>query len=130
MEKEKLSSKLLNFVFVMCGGLLGSLSRYAISLVVPKNICAVSLVNILGSFLVIWFNNKLMPKKKRLKLFAITGYLGSFTTFSYFSLETMQFLNSGQYATFAFNIILNMLGSLTSAFVGWKLFTDSENLFF
>ncbi|KAJ6235035.1 fluoride ion transporter crcb-related [Anaeramoeba flamelloides] len=125
MEKENLSTKFLNCVFVMCGGVLGSLSRYSVSLIVPKKICAVSVVNIVGSFFVVWFFNSLMPNMPQLQLFAITGYLGSFTTFSAFSLETMQMLNSGKYATFAFNITLNLLGGLTSAFIAWKLFTDS-----
>lgn len=53
-----------------------------------------------------------------LRLFLTTGILGGLTTFSTFSYETINLLNSGAYIWGIINIVLNVLLSLIGVVVG------------
>ena len=65
-----------------------------------------------------------MPRLWRLlaapvwRLFIITGCLGALTTFSTFSLETVQLLQNGHIGTAVSNVVLNVVASLTLTYAG------------
>lgn len=52
------------------------------------------------------------------RLLIITGFLGSFTTFSAFSAEVVLLLQQGRYTAAGLNIALHVVGSLSMTFLG------------
>jgi fluoride exporter len=93
----------MNWLAVAIGGALGSVTRYGVALLLPtvagKFPWPTFIVNLLGSFLigvvyvVIVEKQMLSPE---MRLWLMTGFLGGFTTFSSFSLETLQLWQQGQ----------------------------------
>ncbi|HIP93799.1 MAG TPA: fluoride efflux transporter CrcB [Leucothrix sp.] len=102
---------------IMFGGSLGALMRYLISTWVNNKIDAnfpfgTLIVNTIGSFLMgflaVWLVEKLgLNPLMRLAIFV--GFLGAFTTFSTFSMETLNLFEEG----FALRALLNMLINVT-----------------
>lgn len=95
---------LKTLLIIGLGGFLGSISRYGISLL-TTNIWGNAFpwgtfaVNIIGSFLIgiiygLAVQNNWLTADMR--LFLAIGFCGSFTTFSTFSYDTLQLINSGQ----------------------------------
>ncbi len=92
---------MINFLYVALGGSIGASLRFSFSLLF-KNFLSLNylfistlLVNIIGSFL-IGYTIFLLESKNItqdfLKYFIIIGILGSFTTFSTFSFESVEML--------------------------------------
>ncbi|WAA11040.1 fluoride efflux transporter CrcB [Fervidibacillus albus] len=117
------------WLYVGIGGSLGALTRYGVSLLFsPFQFngfpIATFSVNILGSFLLgltlgYVQNNEL--KNRRLYTGLTAGFLGSFTTFSTFSVETVQFIESGMFLM----SVAYMVGSVV---FGWMLASSGTKL--
>jgi CrcB protein len=79
-------------------------------------------VNVLGSFLIgviaTLIANK--PQHDLFQFLLITGFLGGFTTFSAFSLETLKFLLSGNTASAFLYIFLSIFLCLFFAYLGMQ----------
>ncbi len=111
------------------GGALGACSRFAVSSWVmktwPGQLAHGTLaVNVLGSLLigmVFVFIHEKMHLSASMKPLLMTGMLGSFTTFSTFSLETLQHFTDGQYGQGLIYILLSVGLCLMAAFVGMSL---------
>ena len=118
-------SQTVHYLSVALGGALGASLRYAVnmSLASPmeKLPAATLLVNILGSFmagfLTIWFLQRSIGNIS-LQLFLTVGFLGAFTTFSAFSVETMRLFDAGQLGSALVNVLLNLAGCLLAVFIG------------
>jgi CrcB protein len=54
----------------------------------------------------------------QLRLFAMTGFLGGFTTFSAFSLEVVLMIEPSQYFSAAFYGLISIVLSVMAAFFG------------
>lgn len=89
-------------VAVAVGGALGAVSRWAVTvgmlrLTGPGFPWGTLMVNVTGSFLVgvavVWAQNAGLPETYR--HFLTVGLLGSFTTFSTYSLETLTLVETG-----------------------------------
>ncbi len=113
----------MNLIAVAIGGALGSLFRYLLSLTLnqPNWPYGTWIANVLGSCLIgvffVWGKEKglLAPA---LYLFFVTGMMGGFTTFSTFSLEVIQYLQSGQWER-ALAYALSSVGvGLAAVYVG------------
>ena len=108
---------MINLIFVATGGATGAILRYILTnlskTLFTSSIYGTLTVNILGSFLIGYFITSNFGKilsQNFIKFFLIIGLLGSFTTFSAFSYEVVNLINSKKYFSiyiyFYFNIYL------------------------
>jgi len=121
---------LSNLLLVAVGGSIGASTRY-IFFLISKNFFYPNylfintfLINVIGSFLIgyliVLFENKSFSEDF-LKYFFIIGILGSFTTFSAFSLETIELLVNKKYLIAFFYIFLSLFLCLLFTFLGLNL---------
>jgi CrcB protein len=104
----------LNCLYVLAGGGLGSLARYLSTQFINSSAAAkfpfgTLFVNCLGALIIGFLINifDVFSLKIGWKLFLITGFLGGYTTFSTYSLETAQFFMSGNIKYAVINILSN-----------------------
>lgn len=118
---------MFNFFLVALGGSIGASTRYFFYLV-SKNLLSTSnlfintlIVNIIGSFLIgyliVLLENKSLSQDF-IKYFIIIGVLGSFTTFSAFSLETIDLIVNKKILIAFFYIFSSLFLCLLFTFVG------------
>lgn len=117
------------WLLVMVGGSLGAASRYGVGLLTarlwgtgfPYGTLVVNLAGcfIIGLIFALADRSRLLTPDVRLLL--ITGYLGALTTFSSFSLETVNVGRAGLPLQSLTNILLNNLGGLTLTYLGLRL---------
>ena len=116
----------INIICVGCGGFLGAISRYIISIYTSKQFLfkiplGTLIVNVLGGFLIGLImeltikNNFISPQ---IKLFLTTGIMGGLTTFSTFSYETIVLIKEGNILLAILNILLNLILSLLGVVLG------------
>ena len=116
----------MEFLIVAIGGALGALSRYLTVTTVAKIFGAgfpygTLLVNTLGSFILVFFVMLTIEKltiDPMWRLFFAVGFLGSFTTFSSFSYETIVLFQDGEYFKGITNVLLNNVFSLSAGLIG------------
>lgn len=107
----------MNYIFVGVGAAIGGVLRYWFSDVIYKFLpetfpYGTLFVNIIGSFLlgiiVFHFDDRELLGSN-LKVFLSVGFCGGFTTFSTFSLETINLFRDTQYWFGIYNILLNVV---------------------
>lgn len=114
-------------LLVALGGAIGSVSRFKLSgLVLHHTIdwrfpAGTFVVNVLGCLLAgvlaaLAEKHHFFDADVRLLLF--TGFLGGFTTFSAFGLETMNLLKRGDVAVAMVNIVLSVVLGLAALWIG------------
>jgi len=125
---------MLTIILITCGGVMGALCRYHLILLLTKNFnhppfYGTLLVNITGALLigiliVLFQHNILYPWDK----FVFTGFLGSYTTFSSYILDTCNLWRSQKYklalSYFFSSLIFGFLFTLLGVIWGLKLFPN------
>ncbi|MCQ4268185.1 fluoride efflux transporter CrcB [Pseudomonas sp. FIP_A4] len=114
---------------VTCGGVIGTLLRFAISTWVstqwPRQFYLATLaVNLVGCLLIgyLYATFLLRPEiSPELRGALIIGFLGALTTFSSFSLDALRLLESGQIAIAFGYLASSVLGGLLAAWAGLAL---------
>lgn len=123
----------MQFLFVFLGGGLGSLFRFLISRWLPVKPeqfpWATFTANLISCFLLgllfYFFLNRSEVSQNQ-KLFFTAGFCGGFSTFSTFSLENFQLLESGHWGLG----ILNVLASVCLGILGIWLGVQAARLIF
>jgi fluoride exporter len=112
--------------FVFIGGGIGSVLRFAISWWMNfknyNSIFATLISNIIASILIAFvISLSIQNKNSNTQLFWAVGFCGGLSTFSTFSLQSVQLFQTQQYAWLAFNITANLLLTFLAVGVGLKL---------
>ena len=115
-------------LLVGLGSFMGGTGRYLVSKAIQQNIAspfpyATFTVNVIGCFLigVVYGWSSKNSLDATWQLFLTTGILGGFTTFSAFSMETLNMMNAGLAATAIAYVALSSTFGLMSTFAGYAL---------
>jgi len=120
-----------NFFWVGVGGALGSIARYWMGIVVARHLgetfpWGTLFINIIGSFIIAFFGTLTAPQgphpvPPEARLFVMVGICGGYTTFSSFSLQTLDLLRGGERLAALSYILASTLFCILSAAVGYYL---------
>ena len=117
----------MSLIYIGFGGFIGALARYSFNLIFGSILglpvpLATIFVNILGSFLmgIIFYFTSNNPSEFY-KLFFMTGILGSFTTFSAFSLDSINTFFEKEYLNLFLYISISVFLSIFSLYLGFVL---------
>jgi fluoride exporter len=117
----------LKLISVMLGGFLGAIIRFRIGEWIQTDNgfpMGTLLINLLGCFLLGWFLTFITIRKNinpQLTLFIGTGSIGSFTTFSTFSVETILLIRNGHMVYSALYVLISITFGVLLAYLGLKL---------
>ncbi|MAK86800.1 fluoride efflux transporter CrcB [Stutzerimonas kunmingensis] len=114
---------------VACGGVIGTLLRFALAIWVsnqwPRHFYLATLaVNLLGCLLIGYLYATFLARpdiSPELRGALIIGFLGALTTFSSFSLDALRLLESGQLTTAFAYVGGSVFGGLLAAWAGLAL---------
>lgn len=121
----------MNYVYVALGGALGSVARFWLSGLLARGAGAsfpwgTLAVNVSGSFLIGLFATLTAADGRfsaspGLRVFFMIGVFGGYTTFSSFSLQTLDLAESGQWLKAGGNILLSVASCLVAVWLGHLL---------
>lgn len=111
-------------LWIGMGGFLGSIARYLTGLLFAKFDSfpfGTFVANVLGCFLIgmiYGWSSRMDGIHPNLILFFATGFCGGYTTFSTFTFENLELLQSGSYLTFGLYTALSFLTGLLAVVIG------------
>ncbi len=119
---------MIKILCIAAGGAAGALARYAVggkvqgwsSSTFPWGTMAVNLTGclLIGLLAGLFERAATLPEVRALVLI---GFLGAYTTFSTFSLESMNLLRDREYGWLAVNVLVSNVGGLALAAAGLML---------
>jgi len=118
---------MINLVLIFLGSGLGAISRYGLSNLVHSLVgrafpYGTLVVNASGSFIMgllfIIILERFGALAPQLRAFLLIGFLGGYTTFSSFSIETLTLLEQGAWVSAGLNILLNIIVCISLAWLG------------
>lgn len=120
---------LIEYAYLALGGVIGTFLRYWLYLFSMRWLgaafpYAIITCNWLGSFLIALLGAyfiELFQRNQGIRLLFMVGLLGSFTTFSTFSLDNLHMLKNGQYGLSLLYTLSSVLGGIGLAALGWWL---------
>jgi CrcB protein len=118
-------------LLVAVGGALGSLARWWVSLALAKSVgpafpWGTLLANVSGCFVIGFVagwagpNGRLVASDA-VRNFAMVGFCGGYTTFSAFSLQTVEMLQAGDLARAGANVAGSLVLCLVATWAGYAL---------
>lgn len=117
-----------SYLWVALGGALGSVSRYWLAAFVagltgPQFPWGTLLINVAGSFLIGWFgawtsSHGPVDVPADIRVFVMVGICGGFTTFSSFSLQTLELMQAGELGRAGSYIVGSVLLCLLGVWAG------------
>jgi CrcB protein len=121
------------YLWIAVGGALGSMARFWLAAFVaarlgPQFPWGTILINILGSFIIGFFATFTGPGGRIVasfdaRAFVMVGICGGFTTFSAFSLQTLDLARANHWAQAGANILLSVVICLLAVWLGHLLAT-------
>jgi CrcB protein len=124
---------MLAYFWVAIGGALGSMARYGIGGLVSAKFGATFpwgtlVVNVTGSFIIGFLGaltapeGKMTPQSRVLATqLLITGVCGGYTTFSSFSLQTLNLLRDREWLYAGGNILVSVILCMIAVWLGYLL---------
>jgi CrcB protein len=119
---------MLEYILVMLGGALGTGARFWASGFIAERVgeffpLGTFVVNVTGSFAVGFLAALADPEGRflmspRLRQFFIIGMCGGYTTFSSFSLQTLDLARDGDWFKASLNTLLSLVCCLTAVWLG------------
>ncbi len=118
------------WLLVAVGSALGGVSRHACGLAIAQRFgqsfpWGTLAVNVIGSFAIGVFaaviGSSSRPGATVIRDLVMVGFLGGFTTFSAFSLQTLQLMRDGKAAVAAANIVGSVILCLLAVAVGFTV---------
>jgi fluoride exporter len=116
---------------VAAGGALGSVARFWLAAVMtaltgPRFPWGTLLINVLGSFVIglvaaLTLTPGRVGMHPDLRIFLMVGVCGGFTTFSAFSLQTLELLQSGDGWPAAGYVLSSVVFCLAAVWCGWMI---------
>ena len=116
------------YFWVAIGGAIGSIARFWCSGVAAKLIgetfpWGTLIVNVVGSFIIGFAATAMGPDGRMFfggtaRQFVMTGFCGGYTTFSSFSLQTLNLMNDGQWLYAFGNVGLSVALCFLSVWLG------------
>jgi CrcB protein len=114
-------------LYVVLGGAIGTFTRYAISMAalpISRQLpWGTIIINITGCALIGFFGTLTLahgryPVSENMRLFVMTGICGGYTTFSAFSLQTLDLMRGGATARAFANVALSVVLCITAVALG------------
>lgn len=131
----------MSYFWIFLGGGLGSIARFAGSGVVARHFgetfpWGTLLVNVTGSFIIGFFATLSGPGGRWLaapaaRQFVMLGFCGGYTTFSSFSLQTLNLARDGEWFRAGGNAVLSFALCLAAVWLGHLIaatFNSSKGL--
>ena len=119
------------YAWVMGAGALGTAARMGLSNFIadrygPAFPTGTLVVNVTGCFIIGFFYAMTGPNSSFIapplvRQTVMIGFLGGYTTFSSFSLQTLNLLNDGEWLYGGLNVLLSVAGCLVAAWAGLAL---------
>jgi CrcB protein len=123
------------YLWVALGGALGSVSRYWLNNFITNKISAAAVfplgtmaINVTGSFLIGIFAGLAVPEGRLdpqsrvfTTQFLMIGVCGGYTTFSSFSLQTLNLLREREWLYAGGNVLLSVVVCMIAVWLGWML---------
>lgn len=119
----------MSLLFVGIGGAIGAILRYLLSQLPFQHYFPLKtlLINLLGSLAIGYLSAKFQQAHwfEGDQWLLITGVCGGFTTFSTFSLESLQLIQNGNTPLAIFYMIVSLIGGLCCVGIGFFLGNSS-----
>ncbi|WP_347860848.1 CrcB family protein [Salimicrobium sp. PL1-032A] len=113
------------YLYIAIAGFVGAALRYVTGELFfrPEAVFpfATLTVNILGTFLLAWFTFRALNLPGNIKKAIGTGLLGSFTTFSALSVETVDLVETGNLLPAFLYISMTVAGGFAASVLGFRL---------
>ena len=117
----------MSLVYIALGGGLGAVLRFLLTEFINNNMSnsiffGTLSVNILGCFVIGCIAGFFATKSSPMYFFFIIGFLGSFTTMSAFSMQTIDLFNSNALSAIIY-IILTFSFTIIATYIGLTVFS-------
>ncbi len=119
---------MVSYIWVALGGAIGTAARYWLSGVVAQSFgetfpWGTLIINVTGSFVIGFFAALTGPDGRlfvgsNARQFVMIGMCGGYTTFSSFSLQTLNLANSGEWFRAVANVGLSVMLCLIAVWAG------------
>ena len=114
------------YLWVALGGALGSVGRFWLNGLVTGRTgdgfpWGTLLINVLGSFAIGIFAATVPATQDTARKFLMAGICGGFTTFSAFSLQTLELAQRGEWLRAGGNILGSVALCLIAVWLGWMM---------
>jgi CrcB protein len=127
-----------HYLYVALGGALGSVVRFWLSGIIARHFgetfpWGTLIINVTGSFAIGFFAALTSPEGRwfvapGIRNLFMAGLLGGYTTFSSFSLQTLNLAENGEYGRAAGNALASMAGCLVAVWLGHILAQSINSL--